>query len=90
MVNCTLCPRRCGANRDENIGVCGADNRLKIARAAAHFWEEPCISGKNGSGAIFFFGLHFALRLLPELRNFIGRQGRFRERRGLCFDSVFA
>ena len=56
MVNCTLCPRRCGVNRNEKIGVCGADNRLKIARAAAHFWEEPCISGKNGSGAVFFSG----------------------------------
>lgn len=54
MAKCTLCPRRCGADRNQYIGACGADERIKIARAAAHFWEEPCISGKNGSGAIFF------------------------------------
>ena len=56
MAGCTLCPRRCGANRQINVGACGADHRIKIARAAAHFWEEPCISGKNGSGAVFFSG----------------------------------
>ncbi len=54
---CNLCPRNCGADRDSGkTGVCGADNRIKIARIAPHFWEEPCISGKNGSGAIFFSG----------------------------------
>ncbi len=56
MAGCTLCPRRCGADRQMNIGACGADHRIKIARAAPHFWEEPCISGKNGSGAVFFSG----------------------------------
>lgn len=53
--NCTLCPRRCGANRENGqIGFCGADNQIKIARCDLHFWEEPCISGKNGSGTVFF------------------------------------
>ena len=53
--NCTLCPRRCGANRESgNVGFCGADDKIKIARCALHFWEEPCISGKNGSGTVFF------------------------------------
>ena len=52
-----LCPRMCGADRDAGQrGVCGADSEMKIARIAPHFWEEPCISGKNGSGAIFFSG----------------------------------
>ena len=37
-----------------NLGVCKADNNIKIARAQLHFWEEPCISGKNGSGTVFF------------------------------------
>ena len=55
-MRCTLCPRKCLAERDLSCGACGADNRIKIARAAAHFWEEPCISGKNGSGAVFFSG----------------------------------
>lgn len=52
--NCTLCPRNCGINRYINKGFCGADNNIKVARAALHFMEEPCISGKNGSGTIFF------------------------------------
>lgn len=54
---CHLCPRRCGAARDEGTrGVCGADNTLKVARAALHMWEEPPISGEAGSGTIFFSG----------------------------------
>lgn len=57
MNGCELCPRRCGADRSVGQrGLCGADNTVKIARIAPHFWEEPCISGKNGSGAIFFSG----------------------------------
>lgn len=53
--HCELCPRRCGANRAAGArGVCGADNSLKIARAALHYWEEPPISGERGSGTIFF------------------------------------
>lgn len=52
---CNLCPRLCGARRDEGErGVCGADARIFAARAALHFWEEPVISGKRGSGAVFF------------------------------------
>lgn len=55
--NCTLCPRECHAGRaGGNKGACGESDRLKIARAALHFWEEPCISGSCGSGAIFFSG----------------------------------
>lgn len=53
---CTLCPRNCHANRNQITGFCGAGNKIKIARASLHFWEEPCISSKNGSGAIFFSG----------------------------------
>ena len=54
---CHLCPRRCGAARDEGAhGVCGANDTLKVARAALHMWEEPPISGEAGSGAIFFSG----------------------------------
>lgn len=52
---CELCPRRCGANRAAGAGgVCGATDTLKIARAALHFWEEPPISGEQGSGTVFF------------------------------------
>ena len=55
-MNCTLCPRECGANRELNTGFCGGGAKVKIARAALHFWEEPCISGHNGSGTVFFSG----------------------------------
>ncbi len=55
-MNCTLCPQNCNIDREMNKGFCGVTNRLKAARAALHFWEEPCISGKSGSGAVFFSG----------------------------------
>ena len=56
-VSCTLCPRRCGADRAAGqTGFCGAGSTLKAARAALHFWEEPCISGTRGSGTVFFSG----------------------------------
>ena len=55
--NCTLCPRRCGADRTAGkTGFCGMTDQMKIARAAAHYWEEPVISGSFGSGAVFFSG----------------------------------
>ncbi len=55
---CTLCPRQCKANRyqESSHGVCRVGAELKLARAALHHWEEPCISGTNGSGAVFFSG----------------------------------
>ena len=55
--NCTLCPRQCKVNRLEGRpGYCGMDSTVRVARAALHMWEEPCISGKKGSGAVFFSG----------------------------------
>ena len=53
---CTLCPRRCGVDRRVKTGFCGMGESPRIARAALHFWEEPCISGARGSGAVFFSG----------------------------------
>ncbi len=54
---CQLCPRACKVNRENGLsGVCGVNSQLKVARAALHFWEETCISGKSGSGAVFFSG----------------------------------
>lgn len=54
---CHICPRQCGADREAGQrGACGADGRLLVARAALHFWEEPPISGEDGSGTIFFSG----------------------------------
>lgn len=54
---CTLCPRMCHVNRKQGKkGYCGQSGELKAARAALHMWEEPCISGSEGSGTIFFSG----------------------------------
>lgn len=55
---CSLCPRECGALREERSGAgfCRAGTLPVVARAAAHYWEEPCISGERGSGTIFFGG----------------------------------
>ena len=54
---CTLCPRNCAIDRESGgRGICGQTTQLKVARAALHFWEEPCISGTKGSGAVFFSG----------------------------------
>ena len=56
---CSLCPRECGVNRlNGRKGFCGQTARLKVASAALHMWEEPCISGTNGSGTVFFSGCH--------------------------------
>ena len=54
---CNLCPRECLADRKSGEkGFCLSDDRIMVARAALHMWEEPCISGKNGSGTVFFSG----------------------------------
>ena len=55
MSDCILCPRNCHVNRTlGNSGYCGSSDLLFAARAALHFWEEPCISGTRGSGTVFF------------------------------------
>lgn len=52
--NCHLCPRDCGVDRTVRAGVCGATNVVRVGRAALHWWEEPCLVGDSGSGAVFF------------------------------------
>lgn len=53
--HCELCPRACGVDRTSGrVGVCGATARLRLGRAALHWWEEPCLVGERGSGAVFF------------------------------------
>ena len=54
--NCRLCPRNCGCDRKNSTGFCGCSDKLRAARAALHHWEEPCISGTQGSGTVFFSG----------------------------------
>lgn len=53
---CNACPRGCNVDRQNTLGYCKSPEKFKLARASLHYWEEPCISGKNGSGAIFFSG----------------------------------
>lgn len=75
--NCLLCPRKCGINRSTGqTGVCGVSSEIKVARAALHYWEEPCISGKRGSGAVFFSGcsLHCAFCQNREISD--GKAGK--------------
>ena len=56
MSGCNACPRRCGVDRTTAVGACGVGAAFRVARMALHAWEESCISGKSGSGAIFFSG----------------------------------
>lgn len=56
MGKCNLCPRHCLVERENQIGYCGVDDSIRVARAALHMWEEPCISGEKGSGTVFFSG----------------------------------
>ncbi len=53
---CELCPNRCTVDRSISLGRCGLNNKIKIARAGIHMWEEPVLVGKNGSGTVFFSG----------------------------------
>ena len=52
--NCKLCPRECGIDRSKTIGACKATDKVKVALASIHSYEEPCISGIEGSGTVFF------------------------------------
>lgn len=75
--DCLLCPRKCGINRSTGqTGVCGISSEIKVARAALHYWEEPCISGKRGSGAVFFSGcsLHCVFCQNREISD--GKEGK--------------
>lgn len=56
MEKCNICPRKCNLDRKTNKGYCKTNDEILIARAAPHYWEEPCISGQKGSGAVFFGG----------------------------------
>lgn len=53
---CDICPRKCNIDRSKAVGFCGMTNTVKLAKADVFMWEEPCISGTNGSGAVFFSG----------------------------------
>lgn len=70
-MKCSLCPRRCNAERDNNKnlnGVCKMPLKPVLSRAALHMWEEPCISGKKRLGNGVFQRLFTAMRVLPEFQ----------------------
>ncbi len=76
VTNCRLCPRKCGSNRLIGNGFCGGGNGISAARAALHFWEEPCISGTRGSGTIFFSGCHLQCRFCQNYSISLDHRGK--------------
>ena len=86
---CTLCPRRCKADRLHRQGACGAGESIRLARAMPHHWEEPCISGSRGSGAIFFSGCTlrcaFCQNYNISAENF-GKEVSIQRFREICFE----
>ena len=75
-MRCNACPRRCNVDRAEKAGFCGAPEGLRVARAALHEWEEPCISGKNGSGTVFFSGCNLGCIFCQNAEISHGRFGK--------------
>lgn len=74
---CTLCPRACGVDRlNGQLGFCREDARVFVARAALHMWEEPCISGEEGSGTVFFSGCNLGCIFCQNWEISGGRAGK--------------
>ena len=73
---CNLCPRNCNVDRAVRTGYCGMSEEVTAARAALHMWEEPCISGGNGSGAVFFTGCQLRCRFCQNYDIAAGKSGR--------------
>ena len=74
---CTLCPRTCQVNRASGgTGFCGMPAAIQVARASLHMWEEPCISGTNGSGTVFFTGCNLKCVFCQNHTIAIGQKGR--------------
>lgn len=81
-MKCELCPRRCGVDRSITRGFCGMSDKITAAKAMLHYWEEPCISGERGSGAVFFSG---CVMKCVYCQNYeISSEGRGREITGLA------
>lgn len=72
---CEICPHNCKVNRlKQNTGVCKCTDKIKIALASLHYYEEPCISGKNGSGTVFFTGCNLQCKFCQNYE--ISQQGK--------------
>lgn len=78
MPECTICPNNCKVNRKiGEIGICKATDRIKVALSSLHYWEEPCISGKNGSGTIFFSNCNMKCKFCQNYK--ISQEGKGKE-----------
>ena len=85
MTSCNLCPRKCGADRKENIpaGFCASPSLASVTRAAPHFGEEPCISGERGSGTVFFSGCNLRCVFCQNHEISRGQKGQMLDANGL-------
>ena len=75
--SCTLCPRNCRVDRTSTQGFCREKAMLHVSRAALHMWEEPCISGTNGSGTVFFSGCNMGCVFCQNKKISRGEVGKF-------------
>lgn len=82
--NCMLCPRKCGVNRYKNKGVCGANNKIKLAYYNLHKWEEPVISGFRGSGTIFFSNCNMKCIYCQNKKISLDGYGKYISNKKLC------
>lgn len=85
---CNLCPRNCLVNRYEKVGYCRAKAKLKIALASIHMWEEPVISGRDGSGTIFFSHCNLGCIFCQnyKIRNGYGKEITIKRFSEICFE----
>ena len=74
MQNCTLCPRMCNVDRRKSFGVCHASDKVEVALVSLHQWEEPCLSGTNGAGTVFFS--HCSMRCIFCQNHEISTEGK--------------
>ncbi len=89
---CNACPRNCGIDRSKNRGFCGVKENFVVARAAKHFWEEPPISGTNGSGTVFFSGCNLRCAFCQNFEISRAKNGKeiSEERLTEIFDELIA
>ena len=86
MSECCLCPRSCGADRENGAkGFCGEGDAIRVARYSLHMWEEPCISGEHGSGTIFFSGCNLGCEFCQNMAiSHAHDKGKIVTEEGLC------
>ena len=76
LMKCNICPRNCNVDRESDKGYCHMPDRLVVARAALHMWEEPCISGEEGSGTVFFSGCNLRCVFCQNYNIASGKAGK--------------